>query len=402
MKLRKLLILSAGVLLLSGCVKKDGALSSTSVNQKSPATSQDLVLYNTLVDKNNNWMFSPYSIKDAFSILYHGADDDTKEEFKNVLGLDEEVVSAIRDYDKYITEQEKESIRIANRAYVTNNQAIKKQLNVDILGLGKKEIEDMDVSHPQKAADKINQFVKDTTNGKISNLVSAKQINEDSSMIIVNALYFNKEWDFEKGNVKWEDGNNYKAFCDYDYSVKNIKEVDNRNIDILRLDYGTESRYAMTIFTKSVNAKENKVDEYLEHLDPEELQEILDFKDYGGLKNYDSAEFYVPNFEFSNKYQIKEALKELGMSAAFSGGFKKLGPVDISDVVHATYIKTNEKGTEAAAATAISMETMSAKVEPKKIKTVRADNTFVFVITDTEIDTILFMGRVVTPSEPQN
>ena len=158
----------------------------------------------------------------------------------------------------------------------------------------------------------------------------------------------------------------------------------------------------MTIFTKSVNAKENKVDEYLEHLDPEELQEILDFKDYGGLKNYDSAEFYVPNFEFSNKYQIKEALKELGMSAAFSGGFKKLGPVDISDVVHATYIKTNEKGTEAAAATAISMETMSAKVEPKKIKTVRADNTFVFVITDTEIDTILFMGRVVTPSEPQN
>lgn len=401
MKLTKILLcITASAAILSGCASiSDTGIASTSKTQAA-TLKEDMSLYKAFVKKDDNWLFSPYSIKDAFSLLYHGANEDVKKEFKIILGLDDDTISGIRAYDKWIEENENGSIKMANRAYVTNNEKISNKLDIDVLNLPKEDIADMDVSHPDKAAKKINDFVSETTNGKINNFISKDQINESTSMFMVNALYFNKEWDFQSGNIKWKDGKYYKAFCDYDYSLKNIKETEDKDIDILRLNYGNESNYAMTIITKSTNAKENKVDDFFENLQPGELQSILDFTNYSGLKEYDTCDFYVPNFEFSNKYSLMDELEELGMSAPFSGGFDALGPVSVSDVIHAAYIKTNEKGTEAAAATGIGLEMMSAETKPKKVKTVIADDTFIFIISDTDTDTVLFMGRVVTPSEP--
>ena len=367
----------------------------------------DIGMYKNFVNKNENWLFSPYSIKDAFSLLYEGTEGKVKDEFETVLGLNEESVAAIREYDAFIKTSDTDSIKIANRAYVSNDDKIRNTLDIDVLGLDKDEIKDLQVDDPKAAAEDINTFVSDTTNEKIENFISEDFINEDTSLILVNALYFNQAWDFDKGTILWSDGKQYKAFQNKDYSLSNIKEADDGAIDVLRLNYINDesgrNNYAMTIFCKSENATDNHVDQYFESLSDDEFRDIMNFKDYEGLKEYGKAEFYVPNFEFENKCSLMNSLQDMGMIDAFSSadGFKKLGPVCISDVVHATYIKTNETGTEAAAATGIGMKMMSAQIE-EKVKMVRANDTFVFVISDTDTDDILFMGRVVQPTEPVN
>ena len=367
----------------------------------------DIGMYKNFVNKNENWMFSPYSIKDAFSLLYEGTEGKVKDEFETVLGLNEESVAAIREYDAFIKASDTDSVKIANRAYVSNDDKIRNALDIDVLGLDKDEIKDLQVDDPKAAAEDINTFVSDTTNEKIENFISEDFINEDTSLILVNALYFNQAWNFDKGTISWNDGKQYKAFKSKDYLLSCIKEVDDGNIDVLRLNYindeDSRSNYAMTIFCKSENTKDNHVDQYFESLTDNELKLVMDFKN-NRLNGYDKAEFYVPNFEFKNKCSLVQSLQRMGMVEAFSSsdGFRKLGPVCISDVVHATYIKTNETGTEAAAATGIGMKTMSARIEEQKVKKVMANDTFVFVISDIDTDDILFMGRVVQPTEPVN
>lgn len=370
----------------------------------------DLLLYNTLVNKSDNCMFSPYSLKDAFSLLYYGTNDTVKNEFKSVLGIDENNVEKIREYDK--SAKDIDGFNVANRVYI--NKEMKDDLNVDVLNLDDQLYNEFDVRNAEAEAERINQFVSDNTNGKITDLVDKDTIKPDSAMILINALYFNQPWDFDEDTIKWkEDGKKYKGFTNSGYSIRNVKEVSDGDIDVLRLYYDDATyvkegdiaapKYAMTIFAPSETSNENKVDEYFSNLSKEEFENILDFDDYTGLGNYTEAEFHVPNFEFKNKFSLTDTLKDLGMKETFNAagdGFLAIGPVSVSDVIQSTYIMTTEKGTEAAAATEIGVAAM-AMVEPQEpvIKVVNANDDFVFVISDLETNDILFMGRVNQPSE---
>ncbi|MBD3252855.1 serpin family protein, partial [Candidatus Pacearchaeota archaeon] len=107
---------------------------------------------------------------------------------------------------------------------------------------------------------------------------------------------------------------------------------------------------------------------------------------------------YLPKFEFDTKYFMKDTLSELGMSTAFSSNADFSGMTGnrdlfISFVIHQAYVMVDEKGTEAAAATAVGMELTA--VEPRKI--FRADHPFIFIIQEKETGNILFLGRVVDP-----
>lgn len=95
------------------------------------------------------------------------------------------------------------------------------------------------------------------------------------------------------------------------------------------------------------------------------------------------------------------ALRELGMTSAFVpltadfSGMTKEEDLFISDVLHQAFIAVDEKGTEAAAATAVVMEATSA---PSLNVELRVDRPFLFAISDDETGTILFLGRVLDPT----
>jgi serpin B len=104
---------------------------------------------------------------------------------------------------------------------------------------------------------------------------------------------------------------------------------------------------------------------------------------------------------------MNETLKALGMPLAFDPGgadFSGINPQErpfISFVIHQANIDVDEKGTEAAAATAVGGDVAGPGVRPAKDITMRLDKPYLFFVRDVETGAILFMGRVTDPSVPR-
>ena len=122
-----------------------------------------------------------------------------------------------------------------------------------------------------------------------------------------------------------------------------------------------------------------------------------------------SLQLHMPKFGVETRAKLSEALAALGMPTAFDAGSADFtgihvpdaseGPIYIANVIHQANIDVDETGTEAAAATAIGMDTGGCTGPwPAKDVTLRLDHPFLFVLRDLETGTILFMGRVVDPS----
>lgn len=380
-----------------------------------------LSLYKAFKDKDKNFVFSPYSITDCFSLVYDGTSGKTREEMDTILGFGSRRTDYYRNYDNQTKYYDGKGVKVANRGYINKN--FEQYINKELLGTDDIEILEMN----GEAADKMNKFIEDTTEKKITNLIGRDAITEDNTMVLINALYLKKSWDFDEKVVTWKDGQNYDGFGEM-LDIMVVKEA-TPEIDVLKLSYDSDidyekmweiegddkieafknqydqNNYCMYIICNNSESKEEKVDEFIDSLDADKLNELLDFSDYKGLEGYTDVSFEIPNFEVKTQNSIVNKLKDIGFESAFNGmteDFKKLGPVYISDILHGAYIKVDEKGTEAAAATAMMMEAcgMAAEPEEKMIKEVKADEDFVFILKDMTNDNILFMGRIMKPSEP--
>ncbi|MCK4806600.1 MAG: serpin family protein, partial [Candidatus Aegiribacteria sp.] len=108
----------------------------------------------------------------------------------------------------------------------------------------------------------------------------------------------------------------------------------------------------------------------------------------------------MPRFEFSRSMQLSQMLRTLGMESAFGGGadfsgFTGSPDLFISEVLHKAFVKVDETGTEAAAATAVVMGITAMPPQPVQMN---IDRPFMFFILDRESGSIVFMGRVMDPS----
>ena len=110
---------------------------------------------------------------------------------------------------------------------------------------------------------------------------------------------------------------------------------------------------------------------------------------------------FLPKFEFETKYFMKDTLSVMGMPTAFTWPGADFSGMDgtqnlyISQVIHQAFVKVDEEGTEAAAATAVVIKITG--VRPSNI--FRADHPFIFIIQQKDTGNILFLGRVVDPTE---
>lgn len=107
--------------------------------------------------------------------------------------------------------------------------------------------------------------------------------------------------------------------------------------------------------------------------------------------------------------RLNDSLEQLGMPSAFnqpegSANFNGMAPrrpddyLWISDVFHKTFMEIDEKGTEAAAATAVVMQILGMSAFPEKPIEVRVDRPFLFAIQHGPSRACLFLGRMMKPS----
>jgi serpin B len=109
----------------------------------------------------------------------------------------------------------------------------------------------------------------------------------------------------------------------------------------------------------------------------------------------------LPRFKIETGADLVDLLKAMGMTSAFISGVADFSGMDgtqnlfIRDVVHKAFIDVAEKGTEAAAATGV---LMSGSGAPTGLL-INADRPFLYFLRDQPTGAILFMGRVLDPSQ---
>jgi serpin B len=121
-----------------------------------------------------------------------------------------------------------------------------------------------------------------------------------------------------------------------------------------------------------------------------------------GLKNTRVA-VAMPKFKMTREFELSKTLAAMGMPLAFSAnadfsGMDGKTDLSISAVIHKAFVAVDEKGTEAAAATAVAIRTLSLRRPLEEPERFKADHPFIFLIRDARSGAILFLGRFTGPA----
>jgi serpin B len=252
------------------------------------------------------------------------------------------------------------------------------------------------VKETEKSRQTINSFIEEQTNKKIKNLFPPGSLEPVTRLVLTNAIYFKGtwEWEFDKSNTREQDfkitpTNVVKVPMMYMRPDKaRFNYADTGDLQILELPYKGE-KISMLILLPTEN---------LDSIEPLTIDKLSEYKNQ--MQETKLGAIYLPKFEFDTKYTLNENLKALGMPIAFDAknadfsGMTTVEQLFISQVIHQAYVKVDEKGTEAAAATGV---VMVPTAMPRNV--FRADHPFIFIIQQKDTGNILFLGRVVDPTK---
>jgi len=353
-------------------------------------------------NQQGNIFYSPYSISTALAMTYEGAKGQTADEMKSVFHFPENNIlrpnfAAI--YNEINKKDKDYKLNTGNALWVQQDYPFLENYTSTVENYygGKAASVDF-VKETEKSRQTINSFIEEQTNNKIKDLIPKGVLDQMTRLVLTNAIYFKGtwEWEFDKSDTREQDfkitpDNVVKTPMMYMKPDKaTFNYADAGELQILELPYKGEE-ISMLILLPTEN---------LESIQPSlTLEKLVEYKNQ--MKETDLDAIYFPKFEFDTKYFMNDILSVLGMPTAFlSDGSADFSGMDgtnnlyISQVIHQAFVKVDEKGTEAAAATAVIVRGTTAM--PRNI--FRADHPFIFIIQERETGNILFLGRVIDPS----
>ncbi len=357
-------------------------------------------LYKQLANKENrNVFFSPFSIYVALSMIYNGAKNSTKQQMQKVLNFyvpKNKLPYAFKNIlNNLQTNNSKLYILdIANAIWIQKNFHIDKTFTQTIYNYYDSQlfIEDFK-KHKYQTINSINQWVSKKTNKKIQKLILSEDISPFTRLLITNAIYFKGNWasKFKKKHTKtgkFYISNNRYVTIPIMYQEGNFDYLDLRNLQIISLPYVGNKISMLIILPKQKMGIYNiekiltasSLTYWLSHLHKRQVH------------------LYLPRFKLNDRYYLKSILSRLGMPDAFTNkadfpGITGKKNLKISKIIHQAYIKVNENGTEATAATAV-VSKLTCVFMPTIF---RADHPFIFLIIYRKMHTILFIGRLINP-----
>jgi serpin B len=261
-------------------------------------------------------------------------------------------------------------------------------------GAGLREVDF--VTQAEKVRLIINAWVEEKTQEKIKDLIKPGVLDRLTRLVLTNAIYFKGDWanQFDKKQTR-DEPFNLNRHKQVKVPMMHIKDkfkywADDR-LQVLQLPYEGEE-LSMVIL---LPVKADGLAEMEKTLTSENLEKWLK-----GLRKQEVM-VSLPKFKMTTDFELSEYLKKMGMPDAFSGDADFSGMTGdrslfISNVIHKAFVTVDEEGTEAAAATAVTMRTTSVPAPPKLF---RADHPFIFIIKDNRSESILFLGRVMNPEK---
>ena len=349
-----------------------------------------------------NLFFSPISIHTAFSVLYEGARGNTAQQLLDAFRFEpdrgarhEAVSSAAASIGRGDGRSE---LSLASALWPAEWFAPYDSYLEAARGAYGATVDTVDFTDEADAVPRINAWASDNTNGKIEKVISQKDVNDHTAMVITNAIYFKGTWTtlFPDGatgpdTFTREDGSTTLAdfmevTAEFDYAVYDGYQV-------LRMPYKGD-RLSMLVILPG---------------DPDGLGRLAEGLSTAALDGWIAGmehrevRVVMPKFEIKTNYDLKSILGSMGVADAFdeeladltSIGDSKKGRLYVDKASHDAYVSVDEKGTEAAAVTTDIIEAVEAQPRPPAFV---ADRPFLFIIHDSETGAILFMGRLADPA----
>ncbi len=368
--------------------------------------------YALLAAEDGNLVYSPASIRLALAMTYAGARGETAAQMADVLrfdladqalhaafnALDQELASRNQEFPATGDGVERKvQLSIANSLWGQDGFAFVPEF-LDTLaenyGAGMRVVDFVEATEAARQA--INDWVAGETNDRITDLIPEGVLSEMTRLVLTNAVYLDATWSwlFNKDDTFEApffllDGSEISV--DTMHQDRSFLYAAGEGWQAVELPYvGGELAMLFLVPDSGRFAEvEGLVGAGL-------LDEVV-----AGLEST-QVDLGLPKYEFRFKASVADLLKAMGMPAAFDPGaadFSGMTTEDrlfISDVIHEAFIKVDEEGTEAAAATAVIMDLTSA---PSEMVDLQIDRPFLFSLYDHETGEILFMGRVLNPAQ---
>ncbi len=254
------------------------------------------------------------------------------------------------------------------------------------------------IKETEAARKTINDWVEKQTRNKIKKLIAPGVLNEETRMVLTNAVYFKSQWAHQFGKEATKDGTfHITGDKSVETAMMHQQErfgyMENDDFQALEMPYKARDLSMIVLLPRKVDG----LDELEKKLSGENLKKWL------GKMRPREVKVAFPKFEFTSKFTLAEKLAEMGMNEAFSAqkadfsGMATVEQLFLSAVIHKAFVAVDEEGTEAAAATAVVMTATAMPVKPPKPKIFKADHPFIFLIRHNATGSILFAGRVTNP-----
>jgi serpin B len=355
-----------------------------------------------------NLIYSPMSIGMALAMTREGATGTTAKQMDDVLGKDTGTdAKALRLSMKSSSGKPDPNapappeLAIANRLFGDAKMTwVKRFLDVTRTDYGA-PIEGVDFRKDANGARiKINKWVEEQTKHRIKDLLAPGIVNGLTRLVLVNAIYLKAQWvtPFHVSNTK-----------PADFAVTGGAKVKTPTMHgVIDGSHGTYAGARLVDLPYAAGPKGPRLSMMIVVPDRAKLDAIEATYTKEGLAGFMKSlkhadlELALPKFKIESSFLLNEALGKLGMPRAFSeteaefAGMTTDEKLHISKVVHKAFVEVDEKGTEAAAATAVIMATEGAAMS--KPIPFKVDRSFAFFIHDAN-GTVLFAGRVVDPSK---
>ena len=366
-------------------------------------------LFAKLRAQKGNLAISPFSLSTALTMTWAGARGETAEQMKKVLhlaGTTEQVLDVTaKTLASYHNLGPDVTLRPASRLFGEKTYNFQQAYLDSMSATFGAPLEAIDFLHASDAGRRhINDWVASTTQDRIRDLIPANGLDSDTRLVLANAIYFLGAWSapFSKAET---------APTPFHLTASESKDVPTMHqatsfrfaavdgVKLLEMPYQGGALAMTLVLPEPVDG--------LAAMEARLFQATLDAW-FGALAG-DYVDVKLPKLEIdpAGSLSLKETLQALGMPLAFLEGKADftgiaqpralVNRLHISEVFHKAFVKLDEQGTEAAAATAVKTVRGKSRSGPPKTE-FHADHPFLFFLRDVRSGMILFMGRVSDPT----
>lgn len=399
-KIRRISIIAMGVLTIFFSGESHAGISDQRELARGTSTFTLSLYRQILAEKKGNVLFSPYSISMALALANAGAKGKTAEEIERTLGFTlpaDTLYPALRELSQHITEAGNkygQTLSVANAAWLKKDFKVQPDYSRLLKDYFNNDSRQLDFCQGARASKIINDWIAKETQDHIRDLVPADALNCDARLVLTNAVYFMGSWasPFEEGLTQqglFGQGGAKKDEVPLMRRKGTYAYAELEGWQALELPYKGK-RLSMLVLLPSSGIALEEIEKKLESRVLENISEVLTDHE---------VDVTFPKFEIRTDYRLNEYLKRAGIREGFDrraadfSGITTGDKLFINDVLHKAWVKADEKGTVAAAATSGRFGALGGG-GPVIFK---ADHPFLFLIKDKDTGLVLFFGRVYSP-----